>query len=175
MAKVKSPLKSQRRPTEAPKRVMGDREREELLDQIEQEKTFQDGLGRGLPENGTLGPLGEANDLGVDKSKIAKRIGRMSQAVSAGEALNLRGAARNAAVARYKHLEGTLPEVLMTQRDQDLFPRDGHDYHQAVRRATKEIGNSVVQRDIQEFRKLGRSLFPDEPERSSIERLRKKH
>ena len=174
MAKIKSPVKSQRRP-ESPKRVMGSSEREALLDQIEQEKAFQDGLGQALPESGALGPLGEANDLSVSKAKISQRIGNMSRAVASGEALQLRGAARNAAIARYKHLEGALPELLMTLRDQDLFPRDGHDYHQAVRRATKEIGSSAVQKDIQEFLKLGRSLFADEPERSSIERLRKKH
>lgn len=157
----------------AAKRVMGDNERQELLDQIEGEKAFQASLGRDLPDNGTVGSLAEAGALGVDKNKIGKRIGNLSRAASEGEAPVLRGAQRNAALARYKHLEEKLPEVLMTKFDQDQFPRHGHDYHVAVRRAKLEIGNSAVQKDIAEFRRLGRTLFPGDPDKSSTERLRK--
>lgn len=154
-------------------RVMGDAEREELLSQIDQEKAFQAGLGRDLPDNGTLGSMAEAGSLGVDKRKISKRIGNMVRAVNEGEAPVLRGAQRNAALARYKHLEERLPEVLMTKFDQDQFPRHGHDYHVAVRRAKGEIGNPTVQKDVAEFRRLGRALFPEDADKSSIERLRK--
>lgn len=156
-----------------PSRVMGDAERQELLDQIDQEKAFQASLGRDLPDNGTLGSMAEAGALGVDKRKIGKRIDNLSRAVAEGEAPVLRGAQRNAALARYKHLEERLPEVLMTKFDQDQFPRHGHDYHVAVRRAKGEIGNPVVQKDVAEFRRLGRALFPEDSEKSSIERLRK--
>lgn len=162
------------KPRKSPERVMPDRERQELIDQIEQEKAFQSGLGRDLPEGGTLGALGEAGDLSVDKSKLTKRIGNMTRAVEAGEAKDLKGEARNRAIARHKELEAHLPDVLLTMREQDLFPRDGHDYHAAVRKATRyEVGNQKTQKDIAEYRNLGRSLWPDDPDRSSIERLRK--
>jgi hypothetical protein len=167
------PTKTKPSKTAAPARVMGDRERQELLDQIEQEKAFQASLGRELPDHGSLGVLGEAGNLGVDKSKIAKRIGKLSKAVAEGEAPVLRGAQRNAALARYKDLEGKLPEVLMTRFDQDQFPRHGHDYHVAVRKAKGEIGNPTIQNDIAEYRRLGRALFPEDPDKSSVERLRK--
>lgn len=157
----------------APKRVMGDKEREELMDQIDQEKAFQASLGRELPDNGGLGSMAEAGSLSVDKRKIGKRIGNLSRAVSEGAAPALRGAQRNAALARYKHLEERLPESLMTKFDQDQFPRNGHDYHVAVRRAKNEIGSGTVQKEIAEYRQLGRSLFPDDADKSSIERLRK--
>lgn len=157
----------------AAKRVMGDNERQELLDQIDQEKAFQASLGRELPDNGTLGSMAEAGSLGVDKRKIGKRIGNLSRAVSEGAAPVLRGSQRNAALARYKHLSEKLPEHLMTRFDQDQFPRHGHDYSVAVRRAKVEIGNPTVQKDIQEFRRLGRALFPDDADKASIERLRK--
>lgn len=155
-------------------RVMPDAERQELLDQIESEKAFQSSLGRDLPDNGGLGALAEAGSLGVDKRKIGKRIGNLSRAVAEGVAPGIRGAARNTALARYKFLEETLPDVLLTKKEQDLFPRDGHDYHAAVRKATKnEIGNSKTQNDLAEYRRLGRSLFPEDAEKASIERLRK--
>ena len=157
----------------APSRVMADGERQALLDQIDEEKAFQSGLGRDLPDNGGLGAMSEAGSLGVDKRKIGKRIGNLSRAVAAGEAPVLRGAQRNAALARYKHLEGVLPDVLMTKRDQDVFPRDGHDYHVAVRKAKGEIGNTKVQSEVAEYRRLGRALFAEDPDKSSIERLRK--
>ncbi len=158
----------------APSRVMGDRERQELLDQIDQEKAFQAGLGKDLPDNGGLGAMAEAGSLGVDKTKIGKRIGNLSRAVAAGEAPVLRGAQRNAALARYKALEEALPEILLTKREQDLFPRDGHEYHAAVRKASKhEIGNQTTQKDIAEYRRLGRTLYPEDADKSSVERLRK--
>jgi hypothetical protein len=97
----------------------------------------------------------------------------MTRAISEQEAPELRGAARNAAVARHKALEDSLPERLMTRFDQDQFPRHGHDYSVAVSRAKKEIGDPAVQKDIAEYRRLGRSLFPDSPEKASVERLRK--
>ena len=157
-----------------PKRVMGDNERQELLDQIDQEKAFQASLGRELPDNGSLGALGDAGALGVDKRKIGKRIGQMARAVAEGEAPTLRGAQRNAALARYKSLESSLPEILLTLREQDLFPKDGRDYHAAVRKASKhEVGNQKTQADIAEYRRLGRTLFPDDADKSSVERLRK--
>lgn len=155
-------------------RVMKDQEREALIDQIDQEKAFQASLGRELPDNGGLGALSEAGDLGVDRQKIGKRIGNLSRAVEAGQAPQLRGAQRNEALARHKALEASLPEVLLTKREQDLFPRDGHDYHAAVRKASKhEVGNPATQRDIAEYRRLGRSLYPEDADMSSVERLRK--
>lgn len=169
MSKLKTPSKKA-----APSRVMKGDEREALVDQIEQEKAFQASLGHELPESGHLGAMAQAGDLSVDKRKIGKRVANLSRAVAEGEAPQFRGAARGAAVARYKQLEAALPEILLTRREQDLFPRDGHDYHAAVRKATKhEIGNSATQKDIAEFRRLGRALFPEDPEKSSIERLRK--
>ncbi len=161
------------KPGKAVKRVMGDTERQELLDQIDQEKAFQASLGRELPDNGSLGAMSEAGSLGVDKRKISKRVANMSRAVAEGEAPVLRGAQRNAALARYKHLADSLPENLMTKFDQDQFPRHGHDYSIAVRRAKVEIGNPSVQKDIAEYRRLGRALFPDDADKASIERLRK--
>ena len=154
-------------------RVMPDAEREQLMDQIDQEKAFQASLGRELPDNGSLGSMSEAGGLGVDKRKIAKRVGNMNRAISEQEAPELRGATRNAAIARHKALEDSLPERLMTRFDQDQFPRHGHDYSVAVRRAKNEIGNPAVQKDVAEFRRLGRSLFPEDPEKASVERLRK--
>ena len=154
-------------------RVMPEAEREQLMDQIEQEKAFQASLGRELPDNGSAAPLGDAGNLGVDKSKIGRRVGNMTRAISEQEAPDLRGAARNAAIARHKALEDSLPERLMTRFDQDQFPRHGHDYSVAVTRAKKEIGDLTVQKDIAEYRRLGRSLFPDSPEKASVERLRK--
>ena len=161
------------KPGKAAKRVMGDSEREALMDQIDQEKAFQASLGRELPDNGSLGSMAEAGSLGVDKRKIGKRVANLSRAVAEGEAPVLRGAERNAALARYKHLTERLPENLMTKFDQDQFPRHGHDYSVAVRRAKVEIGNEAVKKDIAEFRRLGRALFPDDQDKASIERLRK--
>lgn len=154
-------------------RVMPDAEREQLMDQIDQEKAFQASLGRELPDNGSLGAMSEAGALGVDKRKIGKRVGNMNRAILEQQAPELRGAARNAAVARHRILESSLPERLMTKFDQDQFPRHGHDYSIAVSRAKKEIGDATVQKDIAEYRRLGRSLFPDDPDKASIERLRK--
>lgn len=154
-------------------RVMPDSEREQLVDQIEQEKAFQASLGRNLPETGQVAPMGQAGDLSVDPTKVGKRIKNLSRAISEQEAPQLRGAARNAALARHKQLEASLPDVLMSKRDQDLFPKDGHDYHVAVRKAKGEIGSPKVQADVAEYRRLGRSLFPEDPDKSSIERLRK--
>lgn len=159
--------------TKSAGRVMPDAEREQLMDQIDQEKAFQASLGRELPDNGSLGAMAEAGALGVDKRKITKRVGNMTRAISEQEAPELRGAARNAAIARHKVLEESLPERLMTRFDQDQFPRHGHDYSVAVDRAKKEIGSVAVQKDIAEYRRLGRSLFPDNPEKASVERLRK--
>lgn len=154
-------------------RVMGDNERQELLDQIDQEKSFQAQLGQELPDNGQTAPMGDTGSLGVDKSKIGKRIGNMVRAISEQEAPELRGSARNVAIARHKALEDSLPERLMTKFDQDQFPRHGHDYSVAVRRAKIEIGNPSVQKDIAEYRRLGRSIYPEDTEKSSVERLRK--
>lgn len=170
MPKVKEKLQRQ-----APKRVMGEKEREDLVDQIESERAFQSGLGRSLPDDGTIGALREADDLGVDPAKIDRRIGRVARALASGAPIELKGRARAEALARYKALETSLPEVLMTQYEQDLFPRHGHEYHAAVRKASKfEVGNPTTQKQIKEFRNLGRSLFPEDPDKSSIERLRKK-
>ena len=135
-------------------RVMPDAEREQLMDQIEQERSFQASLRRNLPENGGLGAMAEAGSLSVDTHKIDKRIGRMTHAMKEQEAPKFRGAARNAAVARHKALESSLPERLMTRFDQDQFPRHGHDYSVAVSRAKKEIGDPAVQKDVAEYRRL---------------------
>jgi|CXWL01.1.fsa_nt_gi hypothetical protein len=160
----------------AVKRTCSDHERDELTAQIESEKAFQAGLGRDLPDNGSLGSLREADGLGVDAGKVAKRIGALTKALKEGEAPVLRGAQRNAAVARHRFLAENLPERLLTVREQDLFPKDGHDYQAAVRKAVRhEIGNIQTQKDIEEYRTLGRSLHPEDPEMSSVERLRKKH
>lgn len=158
------------------KRTMPDHEREELTAQIESEKAFQASLGRDLPENGSLGALRDADGFSVDAAKSAKRIGAMTRALKEGEAPVIRGAERNAAVARHRFLAENLPERLLTIREQDLFPKDGHDYQAAVRKAVKhEIGNTQTQKDIEEYRTLGRALYQDDPDQSSVERLRKKH
>ncbi len=158
------------------KRTISDRERDDLNAQIESEKAFQASLGRDLPDNGSLGALRDAGGLGVDASKAAQRIGQMTKALRDGEAPTLRGAQRNAAIARHRHLAESLPEKLLTIREQDLFPKDGHDYQAAVRKAVRnEIGNNQTQKDIEEYRTLGRALHPEDPDQSSIERLRKKH
>lgn len=168
MAKIKDKLEA--------KRTISDRERDELTAQIESEKAFQASLGRDLPESGTLGALRDADGFSVDPNKAKERIASMTRALKDGEAKELRGAARNAAIARHRALAESLPEKLLTLRDQDLFPKDGHDYQAAVRKATRnEIGNPQTQREIEEYRNLGRALHPEDPEMSSIERLRKKH
>lgn len=158
------------------KRTISDHERDELTAQIESEKAFQASLGRDLPDNGSLGALRDAGGLAVDAAKAAQRIGQMTKALKDGEAPTLRGAQRNAAISRHRQLAQELPEVLLTIREQDLFPKDGHDYQAAVRKASRqEIGNAQTQKNIEEYRTLGRSLYPEDPDQSSIERLRKKH
>lgn len=160
----------------ASKRTISDRERDELTAQIESEKAFQASLGRDLPDNGGLGHMRDAGGLGVDAGKVASRIGALSKALKDGEAPSLRGAQRAAAISRHRQLAEALPEVLLTIREQDLFPKDGHDYQASVRKAIRhEIGNAKTQKDIEEYRNLGRALHPDDPDQSSIERLRKKH
>mgnify|MGYP001583681999 CR=1 FL=1 len=156
-------------------RAMSDQERENVIDQIEQEKAFQSGLGKELPDNGRFGVLADAGGgLGVSKEKGNKRIANLSRALSEGTAPALRGAARNAAVARYNHLAAALPDILLTRKEQDLFPRDGHEYHAAVRKAANhEIGNKKTQEEISEFRQLARTLYPGDAEKASVERLRK--
>jgi hypothetical protein len=155
-------------------RTISDRERDELTAQIESEKAFQASLGRDLPESGSLGALRDAGGLTVDDGKAKQRISAMEKVLKDGEAPNLRGADRNAAVSRHRFLAETLPEKLLTIRDQDLFPKDGHDYQSAVRKAVRsEIGNIQTQKEIAEYRDLGRALHPEDPDQSSVERLRK--
>lgn len=156
-------------------RVMPDVERESIIDQIEQEKAFQSGLGKELPDTGKYGVLSDPGaGLGVSKDKINKRIAGLSNALEQGEAPVLRGAQRNAAIAKYNALASRLPDILLTRREQDLFPKDGHEYHAAVRKASQhEIGNKATQAEIAEFRKLARTLYPGDADKASIERLRK--
>lgn len=153
-------------------RVMPSAEREELLSQIESEKAFQASIGTNLGDDGRARPF-SGDELTVDKAKISRRIGTLSKAVREQESAPLRGAARNAAVARHKHLQEQLPQLLMTKFDQDQFPRHGHDYSRAVERAKKEIGDPSVKAAIGEYRALGRTLYPEDPSMSSTERLRK--
>ncbi len=156
-------------------RSMSERERDELTAQIEQERAFKAGLGKDLPDSGGFGVVNDADGKGVNTGPIDARIARINRALKAGEVSPLKGADRNAAIARHRYLEGHLPELLLTEREMDLFPRDGHDYQAAVRKTLKhEVGNQETQKKIEEFRTLGRSLYPDDAEKSSVERLRKK-
>jgi hypothetical protein len=161
--------------TKTKNRSMSERERDELTAQIETERAFKAGLGKELPENGGFGVLNDADGKGVDAGRVDARIARINRALKAGEVSPLKGADRNAALSRYKHLEGYLPEVLLTEREMDLFPRDGHDYQAAVRKTLKsEVGNTKTQQLVEEYRTLGRSLHPGDAEKASVERLRKK-
>lgn len=154
--------------------VMSEAERERVTDQIEQEKAFQASLGKELPDDGSVGTMSEAGGFGVSKTKISKRIAGLSRALEAGEAPVLRGSARAAAVARYNALAAKLPDILLTKREQDLFPKDGHEYHAAVRKATNhEVGNKATQAEIAEFRQIARTIYPGDAEKASVERLRK--
>ncbi len=156
-------------------RSMSERERDELTAQIEQERAFKASLGKELPENGGFGVLNDADGKGVSADHVDARIARINRALKAGEVSPLKGADRNAALARYKHLEETIPEFLLTEREMDLFPRDGHDYQAAVRKTLKsEVGNANTQKMVEEYRTLGRSLHPGDAEKASVERLRKK-
>lgn len=156
-------------------RSMSERERDELTAQIEQERAFKASLGKDLPENGGFGVLNDADGKGVSPAHVEARIARINKALKAGEVSVLKGADRNAALGRYRHLESALPELLLTEREMDLFPRDGHDYQAAVRKTLKsEVGNQKTQQMVEEYRTLGRSLHPGDAEKASIERLRKK-
>lgn len=155
------------------KKVMPKAQREALAAQIEEERAYKRGVGRDLPDSGHLAPL-TPDGKSVDTSKIDARISRMEQVLKDGTPEELKASERRRAEERHSQLAGILSDKLLTNAEMDLFPRNGHSYHKAVQKSLKsEVGSPQTSKECEEYRELGERLWPDDPEKSSIEALRR--
>jgi len=152
--------------------IMSNTEREALQAQIDAEKAYKESLGRQLDDNATVGGLSGAEGKSVNEAKIDTRLSRMQAALAAGSPEAMGREERVIAERRAKELEGKIRPRLLTEEEQNLFPRHGYPYQRAVRKAKNGEASPAHIAEVTEYRNIQRRLHPDDPEASSIERLR---
>jgi hypothetical protein len=118
----------------------------------------------------------------VDLNAIDARIRRSKKALEALDPAQRRltGADRQKAEKRYFELCEILPDRMLTHEEMDFFPSatDAHkdqSYRQAVEKAAAKGNENSPEfgRLATEWKQLGRILWPDEPEKSNTQSLRK--
>lgn len=163
--------------------VMSAREVADLTAKIQADEGLKVGATHGqqdvaLPE--VMMPVKQVID--VDLGAIDARIRRNKKALEAFDPAQRRltGADRQRAEKRYAELSEILPERMLTHEEMDYFPsatdtlKDSL-YRQAVDKAAAKGNENSPEfsRLAQEWKQLGRILWPDEPERSNTQSLRK--
>ena len=144
--------------------------REVMERQIEGESKYLSELRSGDAPPAQVYPMSEGK---VDLSIIEKRIAHQKKVLASGTPELATGKERERLEKRYKELREELPKRLLTHRQNDLGPKNGHEYNVAVRKAVRmEVGNAETQSMAREYRAIGAALDPENPEASSIEALR---
>lgn len=119
--------------------------------------------------------------LEIDTGAVEARIRRNEQALAAMDPANQRltGAQRQHAEQRYAKLKEELVEKMLTREEMDYFPSASdsvkqQNYEKAVRKAGAPgfEGSDAYNVMAQEFKRLGRLLWPEDPEMCSLTKIR---
>lgn len=150
-------------------------ERERLLAQIDSEKSYRRQLGKDLPENGSLGAMDAAGTKAVSTAKLDAKIKRMEGVLEGGTPDGkLKAAEIRAMEAEAKALAAWIADHALTRKEIDLMPRHGYEYHAAVRKSSKsEVGNPEFAKKCGRYREIQAQIAPEDPEATSIDKLRK--
>lgn len=152
--------------------VMSHGSRQDLMDQIQDEKSYLSSRGSEL-ETGEVGPTSPGMELGsLDGRK--ESIQTKQAILEASEPEPLKGAERGRAENEVKSLRAWIREKALTNQEMDALPRHGYIYTRAVIKSKKnEAGNPQFHKNAVRLRELERRLHPDDPEAGKIDRLRK--
>lgn len=116
-----------------------------------------------------------------DVGAVDRRIARHKRALAALDPAQrvLTGAERQKGEKRYAELSEQLPGRMLTREEMDYFPSPGDPqkdqaYRQAVAKACSAQGENSPGfiALAQEWKQLGRLLWPEDPEKSNLETLR---
>lgn len=149
-------------------------ERQGLIDKIEAEKAYRRNLGSDLPDDGTLGTVDVAGGKSVSSGKIDARVARLERVLEEGTLERPKAAEAKRMEVEAKELEAWIKDHALTRKELDLMPRHGYEYHAAVRKSQKsEVGNPDFAKKCERYRHIQAMLHPDDPEATSIDKIRK--
>lgn len=150
-------------------------QRSRLVESIEAEQAYRASLGGDLPEDGTVGSMNAAGSKVVSTDKIDRKIGNLQRALKDGTPGPVKNATeRHRLEKEAADLETWIKDHALTRKEIDLMPRHGYEYHAAVRKSQKsEVGNPDFAKKCGRYREIMSVIDPENPEATSIDRLRK--
>jgi len=160
--------------------VMSVNETESLKREIAAKQAYVDKAEGKLPVGEAELAINEIAD--VNLNPIKADIARKKNALDSMNPENhkLTGAQRQAAEKKWKELGDWLSDKMLTLAEQGAFPSSKDDvkdsfYQRAVDKACSKDGENSREFVIkaQEWQRLGRILWPTDPEKSNTSRLRK--
>ena len=161
--------------------VLSRREVDDIKAQIAADKADLGQL-TNTPEDDVHGvhlPVGEVLEVGTGSRE--SRIRRNEKALAAMDPANLRltGAQRQESEKKYFKLKEQLQGKMLTKEEMDYFPSANDsvkqaNYEKAVRKATTPGFESSAEYNVlaQEFKRLGRLLWPEDPTMCSLTEIR---
>jgi len=163
--------------------VMSQREVADITAKIQADEDLKHGA-TNTPEDVALpdAHLPVKQVIDVDLGAIDARINRNKKALEAFDPAQRRltGSDRQKAEKRYFELSEILPERMLTHEEMDFFPSASdatkdQAYRKAVEKAAAKGNENSPEfgRLAQEWKQLGRILWPDEPDKSNTQSLRK--
>lgn len=160
--------------------VLSRREVEDIKSKIDADKSYLGQLDRSPSDDpGTHLPAKQVVE--IDTGAVESRIRRNEKALAAMDPANqkLSGEQRKKSESRYFQLKDIIVKKMLTREEMDYFPsaNDGvkqANYELAVRKATEAgyEGSQEYNVSAQEFKRLGRLLWPEDPEMCSLSKIR---
>lgn len=162
--------------------VISTREADDLRGKIEaDQQLIAEATGKVVDEDIPEARLSAADEGRFDVGAAQKRLERNKRTLSTLDpmARRLTGAERQKAERRYADLSEILPKTMMTKEEQNYFPSSAdHNKDQSYQKAVKKAMAKGGEFDpswismAQEWKNLGRLLWPEEPGKSNLENIR---
>ncbi len=154
-----------------PKVTLSAAQREELIRDNKADESYKNSLTRDA-RPGEIGAM--TSERGeVNTELIDARVARRNQVLVEG---SVERSTKNRAELESERakLAKDISDMALTRTQMRYKGSDGYEYHKAVRKSkAQEAGNPRFAELCERFRTISRQLEPDDPEFSSIERLRK--
>ncbi len=148
--------------------------REKMSAEIQRDEEFCEAVKSGDAPPGMATPISDIGGRALDTGGIEASIAHRKRVLAEGTPERISGEKRVAAEKRLKEIKDVLQDRLLTHRENELMPKDGYEYHKAVRKSIgSEVGNPETRDLMMEFRGLSARLYPDDPEAQSIDALRR--
>jgi uncharacterized coiled-coil DUF342 family protein len=116
----------------------------------------------------------ELDEISIDRAKIREQIKTLEKQLEEHSPQKVTDPAKRDKIKkRREELEKIFMPYLETRRELHIYDRSDPEFTTAVRKATERLSNTKIEAAIQEWKRLGRLLEPDDPFISDLNYIRK--